>query len=130
MSNCTDGLMFDGVHLLKWVVENTGGVNGLEAQHLVVEVANEKTLGGEGIWLDIDIGPGNALQERRLADIGVSADDESTGVGVDGWETTEMLSHLLEVDERIFQTLADGGHATQGGALEVFALEQTLAATG
>jgi hypothetical protein len=38
-----------------------------------------------------------------------------------------MLSNLLEIDERIFQTLADGGHSAQSGSLELLALEQTLA---
>lgn len=38
-----------------------------------------------------------------------------------------MLADLLEVDKRVLKTLANGGHATQGSALELLALEQTLA---
>lgn len=37
-----------------------------------------------------------------------------------------MLSHLLEVDKGVLETLADGGHATQGRALQLLALEQRL----
>lgn len=38
-----------------------------------------------------------------------------------------MLPHLFKIDERVFETLADGGHATQRRAFELFALEQRLA---
>lgn len=38
-----------------------------------------------------------------------------------------MLSHLIEIQERIFEALADGGHATKRGPLELLALEERLA---
>jgi hypothetical protein len=57
------------------VVEDTRGVDGLESQHLVVKVTDEKTLCGESIGLDVDIGPGDTLEERRFADIGITTDD-------------------------------------------------------
>jgi hypothetical protein len=37
-----------------------------------------------------------------------------------------MLPDLLEVDQRIFHSLGNGGHTAQSGALELFALEQRL----
>jgi hypothetical protein len=37
-----------------------------------------------------------------------------------------MLPNLLEVDQRIFHSLCDGGHTTQGSTLELLALEQRL----
>lgn len=37
-----------------------------------------------------------------------------------------MLADLVEVQERLLETLDEGGHATQGGALELLALEQAL----
>lgn len=128
VSNGANRLMLNGVHLLKGVVEDTRSINGLESQHLVVEMSDEQALGCESIGLDIDIRPGDTLQERRLSDVGVTADHQCAGVGVNGWETSQMLSDLLQVDEGVLETLADGGHATKGGALEVLALEQTLAA--
>jgi hypothetical protein len=35
-----------------------------------------------------------------------------------------MLSYLIEVEEGVFQSSANGGHSTQCCALELLALEQ------
>ena len=37
-----------------------------------------------------------------------------------------MLAHLIEVQERIFQSPANCSHSTQGRTLELFALEERL----
>lgn len=37
-----------------------------------------------------------------------------------------MLPNLLEVDERVFQSFADCGHATKRSPLQLFALEERL----
>jgi len=37
-----------------------------------------------------------------------------------------MLSNLIEVEEGVFQSSADGGHSAQGGTLELLALEEGL----
>ncbi|KAI6759202.1 hypothetical protein HG530_009882 [Fusarium avenaceum] len=126
MGNGGDTLHLDGVHLLKRMVQNTRGVNGLEAEILVVEVTDEQTLCGKGIRLDIDIGAGDALEETRLSNIGVTADKQCSGVGVDRWQTSEMLADLIEVHEWILESLEESGHATKSGPLELLALEQRL----
>lgn len=108
------------------MVENTGGIDGLESQVLVVKVTDEQTLGGKGIGLNVDIGASDAAQETGLSDVGVSADEESSGVGVDGGKTTQMLSNLVKVEEGVLETLAEGGHATEGGPLQLLALEERL----
>ena len=79
-----------------------------------------------GVRLDVDVGTGDVLEERRLSNVGVSANEESAGVGVDRGQTAQMLPDLVEVEKRVLQTLADGGHATKSSALELLALEQTL----
>ena len=126
MGNSSDRLHFNGVHLLQRVVQNTGSVDGLESQHLVVEVTDEQTLCGESVGLNVDIGAGDVLEETRLSNVGVTADEECAGVGVDGGQTAQMLANLLEVEERVLQALTDSGHATEGGALELLALEERL----
>lgn len=108
------------------MVEDTRGINSLEPEVLVVEMTDEQALGCEGVWLDVDIGPRDASEEARLANIGVAADQQRTGVWVDGRQTTKMLPDLIEVEQRIFQTLADGSHATEGSLLELLALEERL----
>lgn len=120
-------LHLNGVHLLKRVVENTRGIDGLESQVLVVEVTDKQTLGSEGVGLDIDVGAGDAAQEAGLSDVGVAADDQSSGVGVNRGQTTQMLADLVEVHQRVLEALDEGSHATEGGTLELLALIQRLA---
>lgn len=126
MGNGGNRLHFNCVHLFKRMVQDTGSVDGLKSQHLVVKVTDEQTLGGEGVWLNVDVGTRNVLEETRLSDVGVTADEECSGVRIDGWETTKMLSDLFEVEKRILHALADGGHATESGSLELLALEERL----
>lgn len=109
------------------MVENTRGVDGLEAEVFVVKVTDEQALGCEGIGLNVDICASDAAQETRLADIGVAADQQSACVGVNGRETTQMLADLVEVQQRILEALADGGHSTKSSLLELLALEERLA---
>lgn len=109
------------------MIEDARGVDGLEAQVLVIEVADKKALGGEGVGLNIDIGTGDAAQETGFSDIGVPANKQGAGIGVDGRQTTKMLADLVEVEQRIFQALDDGGHAAEGSFLELLALEEGLA---
>jgi hypothetical protein len=127
MGNGGDTLHLNGVHLLKRVIQNTGGIDGLEAEILVVEVTDKQTLCGESIGLNVDIGTSNALEETRLSDVGVTADKQCSSVGVDRRQTAEMLADLIEVHKRVLESLNEGGHATQSGPLELLALEQRLA---
>ena len=121
-----DGLHLDRVHLLERVVEHAGGVDGLEAEVFVVEVADEEALGREGVRLHVHVGAGDAPEEARLADVRIAADQQRPGVGVDRGQATEMLAHLLEVEQWILEPSRDGGHAAEGGAFELLALEERL----
>ena len=121
MGQGSDRLHLDGVTVFERVVQDTGGIDHLPAQVLVIHVSNEQRLGGESIGLDIDISTGNLVHERRLPDVGVSADEQSTGVGVDRGETGQMLTDLLQVSERILLATHDGGHSSEGSLLELLA---------
>ena len=87
----------DVVHLLEGVVEDTGGIDDLPAHVAVVEVTDEKRLRCEGVRLHVDVRAGDLVEERGLADVGVSADEKCSSVRVDGRETGEMLSDLFKV---------------------------------
>ena len=126
MGDGGDGLHLDGIHLLERVVEDSRGVNGLESEVFVVEVADEQALGRERIRLYVDVRSRNALQETRLAHVGVPADEQRPRVRVDGRQATQMLAHLVEVQEGVLEPAAYGGHASQSGALELLALEKRL----
>jgi hypothetical protein len=63
MSESGDGLHLDGVHLLEGVVENSGSVDNLPAEVLVVHVSNEERLGGKGVRLNVDVGAGDLVDE-------------------------------------------------------------------
>lgn len=97
MGDGCDRLHLDGVHLLQRVIEDSGGINSLESEILVIEVTNEQALGGESVRLDINVRTGHAPQETRLSDIGVATDEQRSGVGVDRGETAQMLADLVEV---------------------------------
>lgn len=126
VSNSGDRLHFNCVHLLERVVQNSGGINSLETEVFVIEMTDEQALSGEGVGLNIDVCAGDIAQEAGLSDVGVSTNQESTSVGVDRGQTTQVLADLLQVDEGVLQTTGDGCHATEGSALELFALEQRL----
>jgi len=89
-------------------------------------MSNEQTLGRESIWLDIHIGSRNRLQKRTLAHIGISADQQRAGVGVNTRQPAQMLPHLLQVHKLILQFTRYRGHTSQPRSLQLFALIQTL----
>ena len=49
MSESGDGLHLDGVHLLERVIQDTGSVDDLPSEVLVVHVSDEERFGGEGV---------------------------------------------------------------------------------
>lgn len=89
-------------------------------------MTDKQTLGSEGVGLDIHIGAGDASEEAGLSNVGVTADEQGPGVGVDGRKTAEMLADLVEIQQRIFQSLDERGHATESGSLELLALVERL----
>ena len=108
------------------MVEQPGRVNDLPAQILVVRVSDKERLGGEGVWLDLDVGARDRVDERRLADIGEARDDERACVGVDGREAGQMLTHLFEICQCAGLTTHDGAHTTQCRPLQLLAPVQRV----
>lgn len=126
MSESSDRLHLDRVHLLKRVVKHTGSVDDLPAEVLVVHVPDEEGFGGEGVGLDVDIGASDLVDEGGLADVGVTADKEGTGSRVDGGETRHVLADLLEVGEGVLLALHNRRHTTESSLLELLAAVETV----
>jgi hypothetical protein len=61
--------------------------------------------------LNIDIRSSDLVDETTLPNVGVTADQQRPGVGIDGWETRDMLPDLLEVGKGVFLTTHDGRHS-------------------
>lgn len=61
--------------------------------------------------MDVDISSSDLVNEGRLSNVGVTTDEKSSGVGVDGRETGDMLSNFLEVREGILLPLHDRRHS-------------------
>mmetsp|Transcript_19433 Transcript_19433/g.74612 ORF Transcript_19433/g.74612 Transcript_19433/m.74612 type:complete len:651 (-) Transcript_19433:57-2009(-) len=127
-----DGLHLDGIPVLQRVVEDTGGVDDLPWSVLVVSVSDEERLGGEGVGLNVDVGPGDLVDEAALAHVRVSAEDNRPRDGVDRWQTAEMLTYLLQVRQARPLLLHHRAHAAERGLLQSLAsveavsvLEQT-----
>ena len=90
-----DALHLDVVHLFEGMVENTWSVDDLPPHVTVVQVTDEQGLGREGVGLDVDVCAGDFVGEGGLPDIGVVA-DESTSGGVGRGETGYTLADFLE----------------------------------
>ena len=127
MRHGRDTLHLDRVHLLEGVVEDSGGINDLPPHVTVVEVSNEEGLGGERVWLDIDIRAGNLVDEGRLADVWVPADEERARGRVDRGQAGEVLPDLLQELERLVLPLHDRRHPAEGGSLELLASVKRVA---
>jgi len=122
-----DGLHLDGVARLQGVVKNSRGVDDLPPEVLVVHVAHEEGLGGEGVGLDVNVGPGHLVHEAGLAHVRVAGDEEGAGVGVDGGETGHVLPDLVQVGQGVLQALHEGAHPAEAGTLQLLAAVERVA---
>jgi len=52
------------------------------------------------------------VHEAALANIGLAADQQGAGVGVNGRQPTHVLPHLLQVSQAGSLLLHDGAHAS------------------
>ena len=126
MCEGSDGLHLDGVPLLQRMVQNSGGVNHLPPQVLVVCVTDVQRLGRECVRLDLDIGASDFVDEARLAHVGKAADEEGPCVWIDRRKTTQMLPDLFKVSQALALTLHDGCHSAEGGSFELLASVQRV----
>ena len=67
----------------------------------VVEVTDEEGFGGESVRLNVDVRTGDFVDEGRLADVGVSADEQRAGGRVDVGKTGDVLADLKEGDQTL-----------------------------
>lgn len=108
-----DGLHLDRVHLLEGVVQHSRRINHLPSEVLVVHVAHKERLGRERVRLHVDVRARDLVDKGRLADVGVAANEERAGGGVDRRQTGHVLADLLEVCKRILLTAHDRGHSAR-----------------
>ena len=119
MSECSDGLHFDGVALVERVIEDTWGINDLPSGVLVVGVTHVQTLSRERVRLHVDVCFGDVVHEAGLADVRVARDDERPIVGVDLGQTGHVFPDLLEVAEGRLEFLEHGAYSAECGLLEL-----------
>ena len=111
MSEGGNTLHLDRVHLLQGMIQHSRGIDNLPSEVLVVHVTDKERLGGESVGLNVDIRSSDLVDKGRLSNVRVSADEESSGSGVDGRKTGHVLSDLLEIGEGILLSSHDGGHS-------------------
>lgn len=121
-----DGLHLNDVHVLDIVIQNTRGIDNLPSKVLVIGVSDVQRLGGERVRRSLDIGTGDLVHERTLADVGETTDDQRSSVGIDRGQTVQVLSNLFQEFQGVLLSLQDGRHSTQGGSLELFGSVQTV----
>lgn len=133
----SDGLHFNGVHLLERMVKDTRGVNDLPSEVLVIHVTDKQGFCSESVLcqdcqqeafpqimgkiygLDIYIGPGDLVNETGLSNVGIAADQESPGVGIDSRQSRNVLPDLLQVRQGVLLPPHDSRHPTQSGLLQL-----------
>ncbi|GIX61628.1 enoyl-CoA hydratase/carnithine racemase [Babesia caballi] len=115
------GSHFDGVALVQGVVQQTGGVDDLPPEVVMVEVAHVEAFRGEAVGLHVHVGLADLVHEAGLAHVGVAGQQEGPGVWVYGGEPRHVLPDVLQVLEAAAQLLYHLGHAPQSGDLERFA---------
>ena len=84
----------------------------LPAQILVIHVAHIQALGSEGIRLHLHICQCELVHQAGLANIGVATEQQGAGVGVNGGQTTHVLTDLLQVLQAVVMALHQRAHAT------------------
>lgn len=114
----SDRLHFDCVHFLELVVQDARGVDYLETQVVELGVADVQSLGGEGVGLDLDVRPADAVDEAGFADVGVAGEQNGALVGVYGGQPRHMFPHLLEVRQRRPDLADHSAHPTQSRPLQ------------
>uniref|UniRef100_A0A0E9WL69 Uncharacterized protein n=1 Tax=Anguilla anguilla TaxID=7936 RepID=A0A0E9WL69_ANGAN len=83
-----------------------------------------RDFGGESIWLYLHICSGYLVDEARLPNIGVSTQKQGSRVGINGWQTGQMLPHLLQVLQALLLPLQDGTHPAQSCPLQLLTAVQ------
>lgn len=69
--------------------------------------------------LNIYVGPGDLVDETGLSNVGITADQESPGVGIDSRQPRNVLPDLLQVRQRVLLPPHNSRHSTQSGLLQL-----------
>ena len=67
----------------------------LPSEVSIVGVADEETLGGEGVRLYFDVGASDLVDERGFAHVGKSRDQDGASIRVDRRQTGQVLTDLV-----------------------------------
>mmetsp|Transcript_41582 Transcript_41582/g.104859 ORF Transcript_41582/g.104859 Transcript_41582/m.104859 type:complete len:257 (-) Transcript_41582:199-969(-) len=126
MGQSSNGLHFDHIAAVQSSTQQTRGINHLPLEVLVVHVTHKQTLCGERIRLYVNVGTRDRVNEATLADVRVTAEDESTRVRIDARQTREMLTYHLQVAQTGVLLLEQSTHATESGTLQLFAAERCV----
>merc|ERR1712062_184203 len=121
MRQRSNGLHFNGVAILQWVIQNSRSVDDLPFHVLVVRVSNKQGFGGEGVRLNFNISSGDLVDETGFSHVGKSTNDDCSGVGINAWQTAQMLSDLLQISQTLSLSFHYGGHTSQGSPFELLA---------
>mmetsp|Transcript_9210 Transcript_9210/g.22947 ORF Transcript_9210/g.22947 Transcript_9210/m.22947 type:complete len:243 (+) Transcript_9210:1379-2107(+) len=108
------------------MIEDSRGVDDLPPHVVVVQVADEERLCGEGVGLHIYASIGDYVHEGRLSYVRIASKDQCARRGVDRRQPAQVLPHFLKVRERPAQLLHRSAHAAQRSPLEHLALVQAV----
>lgn len=105
-------LHFDSIPFFQRSIQDTWCVNHLPPHVLVVHMADVQALGGERIWLYLNICARNAVDEGRFPHVGIPTHKKCSSVWVYGGQPRHVLSHLLQISQRSCLPLHQRAHST------------------
>ena len=111
MSESGNTLHLDSIHFLQRVIQHSRSIDNLPSKVLVVHMTDKEGFSGESVRLNIDVGSSDFFDKGGLSNVRVTADEESSGGGIDSGKTRHVLSNLLEIGEGILLSSHDGSHS-------------------
>ena len=63
MRERSDTLHLNRIHLLERMVQDTRSIDHLPSHVSIIQMSDEERLGGECVWLDVDIRTGDFVDE-------------------------------------------------------------------
>lgn len=105
-------LHFNRIPFFQRPVQDTWCVNHLPPHVLVVHMAYVQALGGERIWLYLNVCARYTVDKRRFPHIRIPAHKKCASMWVYGGQPGHVLSDLLQICQRSCLPLHQRAHAT------------------
>ena len=95
-------------------------------QIFVIRMSHKQGFCCKSIRLNFNISSGDLVDKTGLSNIGKSANNDGTGVGIDARQPRQMLTYLFQIFQVLLLSLHNGRHSAQRGLFQLFASEKLI----